>query len=58
MASSGGSPGEKHPHNWPFDEVLLPDQLNEKALAACAMLTALALLARALVDLAKTLIGS
>jgi hypothetical protein len=58
MASSGGSPGEKHPHNWPFDEVLLADQLNEKALAACALMTAIALLARALVDLVRTLIGS
>ena len=35
-----------------------PDRFNEKALAACALLTAIALLARALVDLAKTLIGS
>jgi len=35
-----------------------PDRFHEEALAACAMLTALALLARALVELLRTLIGS
>ena len=35
-----------------------PDRLHEEALAACALLTALALLARALVELIRTLIGS
>lgn len=35
-----------------------PDRSYEEALAACAMLTALALLARALVELLRTLIGS
>ena len=35
-----------------------PDRFHEKALAACALLTATALLARALVELARTLIGS
>jgi len=34
-----------------------PDRFNEKALAAVTMFTALALLARALVELARTLIG-
>ena len=35
-----------------------PDRLHEKALAACALFTATALLARALVELVRTLIGS
>jgi len=35
-----------------------PDRFHEEALAACAMLTTLALLARALVELLRTLIGS
>ena len=34
-----------------------PDRFHEKALATCAMLTAFALLARALVELARTLWG-
>jgi len=35
-----------------------PDRFHEKALAVCATLTAIALLARALVELLGTLIGS
>ena len=35
-----------------------PDRFHEKALAASALLTAAALLARALVELVRTLIGS
>ena len=35
-----------------------PDRFHEEALAACGLLTALALLARALVELIRTLIGS
>ena len=34
-----------------------PDRLHEKALVAVPLLTAIALLARALVELARTLIG-
>jgi hypothetical protein len=35
-----------------------PERFHEKALAAVPLLTALALLAKALVELARTLIGS
>jgi len=34
-----------------------PDRFHEKALATCAAITALALMARALVELARTLWG-